>query len=331
MASFVKRGSNWRVEVNYRGQRYTATFSSKVEAKEWANRKAIALKSFRSGHMGKWKTVGDAFDRYKKEVSPKKKGGRWEIIRLNKLKNYDLVDVRLEDLTTSDIAYWRDQRLKEVSTGSVRREMGLIGAVFTKCCMEWNWLHDNPIRLVKRPSDGKPRERRINEREIQVILDELGYVVGIKITNKKQLVGAYFLLAIETAMRLGEICDLSQKTIFLNDRYVLLEDTKNNSSRKVPLSKTAIVILNDIIASNLTIVSEVASNLFRTARDKINADETRIDLIDLTFHDTRHEAITRLAKKLDILDLAKMIGHRDLKSLMIYYNATPTEIAARLD
>jgi len=51
----------------------------------------------------------------------------------------------------------------------------------------------------------------------------------------------------------------------------------------------------------------------------------------LTFHDTRHEALTRLAQKLEVLDLARMVGHRDPRSLMIYYNATAEEIASRLD
>jgi len=50
----------------------------------------------------------------------------------------------------------------------------------------------------------------------------------------------------------------------------------------------------------------------------------------LTFHDTRHEALTRLARKLEVLDLAQMVGHRDPRSLMIYYNATASEIAGRL-
>lgn len=50
----------------------------------------------------------------------------------------------------------------------------------------------------------------------------------------------------------------------------------------------------------------------------------------LTFHDSRHEVLTRLARKIDVLDLARMAGHRDPRSLMIYYNATAEEIAGRL-
>lgn len=65
-------------------------------------------------------------------------------------------------------------------------------------------------------------------------------------------------------------------------------------------------------------------NLFRRARD-------RAGIMNLHFHDTRHEAITRLAKKLNVLDLARMVGHKDVKQLMVYYNATAEEIAQQLD
>ncbi|MCV9916921.1 site-specific integrase, partial [Burkholderia pseudomallei] len=54
-------------------------------------------------------------------------------------------------------------------------------------------------------------------------------------------------------------------------------------------------------------------------------------LVDLNFHDSRHEATTRLSRRLNVLALAKMIGHRDLKSRMIYYVETAAELAARLD
>ncbi|MCB1764228.1 MAG: site-specific integrase, partial [Gammaproteobacteria bacterium] len=59
--------------------------------------------------------------------------------------------------------------------------------------------------------------------------------------------------------------------------------------------------------------------------------KNRTQIENLTFHDTRHEAITRLSKKLDVLDLARMVGIRDLKILMVYYNATASEIAERLN
>ena len=67
----------------------------------------------------------------------------------------------------------------------------------------------------------------------------------------------------------------------------------------------------------MTITSEQASTLFRKGCAKTDIDNLR-------FHDTRHEALTRLTQKLEVLDLARMIGHRNPRSLMVYYNATAT-------
>ena len=231
MASITKRGNSYRVRVKYKGKNYTKTFQSKALAKEWANRKEQQLKSYTSGELGKNKTVADAFDKYANEASIHKKGHRWEVIRLAKFKAYDFADIPLETLKPVDIAEWRDMRMKEVSGATVRRDMNLIGSVFSICVKEWNYLPDNPVTYVKRPPNNKPRDRRVSDAEIEELKKKLGYDVGAAIATKTALVGAYFLLAIETGMRLGEKCKLRACDIFIDDHFVRLPDTKNGTSR----------------------------------------------------------------------------------------------------
>ena len=128
--------------------------------------------------------------------------------------------------------------------------------------------------------------------------------------------------AIETGMRAGEIARLRPENIDVDRKVAHLTITKNGTARDVPLSAKAVKILKEVGEFNLT--TEQISSLFRKIKD-------RTQIKDLTFHDTRHEAITRLSKKLDVLDLARMVGIQDLKILMVYYNATASEIAERLD
>jgi integrase len=97
----------------------------------------------------------------------------------------------------------------------------------------------------------------------------------------------------------------------------------------VPLSPRAVALLELLPPpkENGTVFGLTAKSLdalFRKAK-------TRAAIDDATFHDTRHLAITRLAKKLNVLDLARMVGHRDLKQLQVYYNETAEEMAKRLD
>jgi integrase len=110
-------------------------------------------------------------------------------------------------------------------------------------------------------------------------------------------------------------------------RFARLPRTKNGEPRAVPLSRAALALLERLPSDGASVFglsSASLDTLFRRARQRAGIE-------GLTFHDSRHEAVTRLARKLDVLDLARMIGHRDLKSLQVYYNATPSEIAARLD
>ncbi len=115
--------------------------------------------------------------------------------------------------------------------------------------------------------------------------------------------------------------------IDIERRVVHLPQTKNGTSRDVPLSMEAIRLLRQMPQKRGCVFGMMVSNLGNVFRKL-----TSLAMIDnLHFHDTRHEAITRLARKLNVLDLARMVGHRDLKQLMVYYNATAEELAKRLD
>ena len=173
----------------------------------------------------------------------------------------------------------------------------------------------------------RPRDRLILPHEVEAICGQLGYMDGIPIETLQQQIAAGFLLALETAMRAGEIFGLEWQRVQLRRRFVRLADSKNGDGRDVPLSARAVQLLEMMKGVDrdrvFTVDSQVASTLFRRAR-------VRAKIGDLTFHDSRHDAITRLARKLPVMDLARMVGHRDIRSLMIYYNATAESIAALL-
>ncbi|MGE8450918.1 MAG: tyrosine-type recombinase/integrase, partial [Pseudomonadales bacterium] len=104
--------------------------------------------------------------------------------------------------------------------------------------------------------------------------------------------------------------------------------TKNGGARDVPLSSRAIELLELLPTVE---AGEPLFNLSDKSRDALfRKGRDRSGLKNLTFHDTRHEAITRLAKKLQPLALARMTGHTDLNELMTYYNESAAEIAAML-
>ena len=321
MASIVKSGDKWKVEVYVKGRRKSARFPTKAAAKEWAaNTEALLAK------QGKPKIpVRDLLHRYMDEVTPTHRGARWEYIRLQAFCKMPLADVLLSDLSDEHIKAWRDDRLQSVSGATVLREWTVLSSVFSHAVTEWKLLDVNPMSSVKRPKDNPPRERRITEEEIEKLLFVASYDGVSPPKTATHRVMLAFLFAIETAMRAGEVAGIRKEHINLDDRTVFLPVTKNGQPRTVPLSTRAIEILKLLPGENAFDINQKSLDvLFRKVRDKAGID-------DLHFHDTRHEAVSRLAKKLDVLDLARMIGHRNLKLLMVYYNASAKELATRLD
>lgn len=327
MATYRKRGKSWRVEICHRGQRYSKSFPTKQECQTWAIQRSYELEHGAS-HPAAKKTVKQALDRYAAEEVPKKKGARRELLFIEKMKSYPIADLLLENATTLEWAEWRNTRLCEVKSSSVLREITIIKAMYRVALNEWLWVRSSPLTNLSMPKSPPSRDRRISPSEEQQILEALDFTEIKTPILMKHYVALAFMFALETAMRSSEITNLTWDNVYLNKSYVHLPDSKNGTKRNVPLSNTAKRILSVLPKNNATcfkIDSKQRDSNFRKYRDE------KTDILDLTFHDTRHEAITRLAQKIDILDLSRMTGIKNLKTLMVYYNATATEIAKRLN
>lgn len=329
MASFTKSGTTWRAQIYVKGVRESATFATKAKAQAWAAQRETELRSQKETGILAGKTCGDAFDRYLKEVSPHKRGHRWESLRLKAMAESDIgrvkfKSIKLSDLTADTIGQWRDARLTEVAGSTINRDLNLLSHVLNTARKEWGWIAHSPTKDVRRPKNPAPRDRRITQDEIDRLCVSFGFD-GSAVATKNQAVAVAFLFAIETAMRAGEICALRPE--WIDGRVVHLPGSavKNGVKRDVPLSKRAVELLELLPQDKLfDIKSSSLDALFRAGRDRANIE-------GLTFHDTRHEAITRLSKKLGVLELARAVGHRDLKMLQVYYNESAADIAARLD
>lgn len=319
MASIRQRGKRWRAELYKDGRRESQTFRTKAEAIAWAHQREAEL----TGGRLPDKSLSEALTKYAAEVAPTHKGERWEILRCEALKRHPMAKRRVATLTATDLSEYRDERLRSVSAGTVRREMSFLRSVFDVALREWRWIRENPLDGVRKPSAPPSRKRRISDDEIERVTLALGYDGGMP-ANASQRVALAFLFALETAMRAGEITGLRWEDV--NAKSVHLPRTKNGDSRQVPLSTQAREIIGLLPRDAEYVFNlrpEIRDALFRKARD-------RAKIPNLHFHDSRAEAIWKLSKKLDVMELARMIGHRDLRSLLIYYSTTADELADRL-
>ena len=319
-----KQREKWRVEIQRNGVRVSAVFETKSAATQWGIREEAALIAESRGAFPK-RTFAEALDRYVEKVSALKAGAKFERARLEALKRDfpDLAGKVLAKLTTADLVAWRDARLAKVSKGSVQRDINLLSHVFTKARDEWKWVGESPLKGMQAPGDNPPRDRLPTNSEIRRILRWLGHITGRLPTTKQQEAAFAFLLALRTGMRAGEVLQLGPTTVAGSVATVTHKmQHLTGKPRKVPLSRHALRLLRGF--PGFTVSSESLDALFRKARDSLLIE-------DLHFHDARAAALTRFSRKVDVLELARISGHKDLRVLMqVYYRASSEDIAGRL-
>lgn len=327
MGKPVKVGKVWRHRVREKGIDKSGTFRTLSDANAWAAALLAEAADVKRGGLPH-KTLRQAFERFRDEVAPNRKGGRWEAVRIGLfIRTMPFVDERISEVTTAMIADWRDSRLKDVSSPSVRREMNLLGSIFTLARREWQWIKESPMVDVRKPPSAPHRKRRLIGDELERLKLSFGISENMGTPNRTQEVGLAFLFAIETTMRQGEILDMLWSNIDLKRKVVFVPTSKNGNSKEIPLSPAALSILSKLKSDRervFSIDSRQRDALWRKCRD-------RAMVSGLRFHDLRREATSRLAKLVDVLTLARITGHKDLKMLMVYYQTDMGDVAKLLE
>lgn len=329
----IKRGNSWRITVRHNGQRYNATRDTELECIKWAKLKLIELQNedAKSSQNLVHLTYQEIFEKYYADVGSKMRGYKYIKQQLGSFEKYwgRLAKESIHDITPQKITKWRNDRLRDVSPGTVQRQMCLYSSIFTYAVRELFLLDKNPFSMVQKPQKPAPRSRLISEDEIDDILLGLGYSHGMRPVLPSHFVGWAFIFAMETAMRRGEIIGIEWENIY--EDHIHLPMTKNGTSRDVPLSKKARELIA-LVPKNGNKLLPHNGNSFRLLWER---NLHRVGLNGLVhFHDTRHVAITRLVnkQKLPVEILAKVTGHKTINTLInTYYNPKPSDIAKMLD
>lgn len=324
MASFFRLGKRWRVQVLVHGQRHSRVCDTKAEAAAWA----LSIEAQGKRTPVSTRLVRDALVKLH-DVYVNEGKSRSDITRAKRLQDDAIAQCRLGEVSKDDLAAFRDRRLASVQPASVRRELNLLRGMFRRAREDWpGWMTHNPFEGFKAPKEPASRKRRVTEDEITALRVSLSLGEGLPSSTIMQRVGLAFLFGLETAMRAGEILGLTWPDVHLDRRFVHLPKSKNGDARDVPLTTTAVQILQAL--------PRVAGDdrcflLDESQRDaNWRKGRNRAAVANLHFHDSRAEGIWRLSKKLDVLQLARAIGHRDINSLLIYYRESAEDMAAKL-
>jgi integrase len=348
MATIRLRGPfQWQAIVKRKGYaNQVRTFNTRRDADRWARGVEAELDRgvFVSRREAEETSLAEAIERYRMEVTPSKKGAQQENYRLNILAASSLSKRSLASIRSSDVAKYRDTRRKARSANTVRLELSALSSIFEEARLEWGMegLH-NPVRDVRKPPPGAPRERRFaspeEEKRLLDALKDYGDGWAFPLVS----------LALETGMRRGEWPNLHWKDVDLKRQTVVLHDgeTKNGEGRIVPLSSKAVGILRTLPRSSsdrvFHVMPRTITAAFTRSRDRARAkyledckkarrEPDPTFLVDLHLHDMRHEATSRLfeEKELDVMEVASITGHKTLTMLKRYTHLKAEKLAKKL-
>ncbi|MFI4939755.1 MAG: site-specific integrase [Burkholderiales bacterium] len=276
-------------------------------------------------------TFAQAIEDYRTEKTEKKKGKDSENCRLNKLARCKIAEMPLYVIHREELLILLDEigasgtaakgvKPKRSSTGNQKRYYNLVRHIFQVACDEWKKVDKNPCSELAAsdiPIDCKPRDRRFKDDEYVKLLKEL-----------KGQARVVMILAVETAMRRGEILALEWQYVDLKQQTAFLPVTKNSESRMVPLSSRAVSAIRELPIGIKGKVFAIGADALRY---QWRAARTNIGSPDLRIHDLRHEGASRLFEKgLNVMEASAVTGHKTLGMLKRYTHLNPSELAKKL-
>jgi len=309
MATIRKRNNKYQVQVRIRGKGTSATFKTLDLARRWARYKEIEFeKNIKIGIKYHPKTLCEILDKYKKTVVPFKKSASSETFLINAFMRNKWVVSPLNMLSAAQIAEYRDNRLLSVKPSTISREFGIVKHALQVAKVEWDW--EVPIDLfagIRLPQIHQRAVRRINDHDLKTLLEEAS-------KHSNMYLKPIILIAINTAMRRGEILSLKWSDIDLKRNLINIDNTKSGYARSIKINNDIKRILENLEVKNDRVFPISVNSLrlcYQRLCNKIN--------IKIRFHDFRHEAISRLFEQnLTIPHIASISGHRTMSQLFRY-------------
>lgn len=356
--------THYRVKIRLKGYPIqTSTHERLTDAKRWAQQTETALREGRhfKATESKKHTLGDLIDLYIRDYLPQKqKSEKKQNAQLTwwkeQLGQYSLAEVtpalivEKKNILAKGITYRGTQR----SPSTVVRYMAALSHVFTIAIRELGWMDDNPMRKISKPKEARGRVRFLEQ-------DELDRLLQVCKESNNPILYPIVLLALLTGMRYGEIINLTWQDIDFDNKRIILHETKNGERRAIPLSDTALELLNGLEGEKHSASSLLFPKMSSRQGSKTNTKSSitlqkneieriqkvqrpaqirsaweialkKADITNFRFHDLRHCAASYLLMSgASLAELAEILGHKTLAMVKRYAHLSDSHKHAVVD
>ena len=339
MASFQKREKNgkpsYTAKIRIKGHKPVFnTFDRLTDARDWAAKTETEIKEglYKNIIEAQRHTFTELVERFKRDVVPRKPKVGKEYARQLEWWRIHLGDLTLNNLSSARISELRDQlangtvkwgtNLKEKKTdkrshATVNRYLAALSSAFGTAVKEWQWLDENPMRLVSKLKEPRGRTRYLTDEERERLL------AASKDSINPHLYMAV-VLALSTGARQQEIWGLRWSEVNLDRGLITFTETKNDEFRSVPLEGHGRELLLEHSKrrrkdSDLVFPSKKNPEVRHDFRNPWDKALVVAEVENFRWHDLRHSSASYLAMNgVPMLTIAEILGHKTLSMVQRY-------------
>jgi len=279
-------------------------------------------------------TFKDFSETYLKTVSVHKKSHDRETWLMKNLTEF-FGTAKLCRIERKRVLEYRASRLLSVSKATVNREISLLRHMFN-IAIDQGAVGVNPARggVGMKAFKEQGRERYLEMVEVESLLTAIQARIvknssdTLKTSARKswQYLHTAVVMALHTGMRKGEILGLRWENVNWERKTVLLTDTKNGESRRLPIDSKLLRELSEHRArvknDELVFPSYDRSGKVVPLNDVKGSFDlalTDAGITNFRFHDLRHTFASHyMMSGGQLYTLSKILGHKDLKMTQRY-------------
>lgn len=316
----------YRAQVRVKKGYVSKTFKSLTKAKLWRQKIICSIEDksyFKTAEAAKH-TLAEAITRYELDVLPNKPRAKQE--QQLRWWREQLGSYILSDISPSLIAEYRDKLSqtitkfgRKMAPTTVLRYLAAISSVYTWLQMEKGWVEESPVKKVSKPKVGLLRARFLSDEERDRLLKVC------KEESSNPYLYPIVVLALATGMRKSEILTLKPSSIDVINGRILLEQTKNNDRRVVPLKGHALAVIKELLQQKKQNINYLfpSKNGMEPIDIRFPWEQAlkRASISNFRLHDLRHSASEALIRTgASLVELGLLLGHRSFQTVTRRYS-----------
>ena len=315
MGTIIKMGSNWQCMVRIKDHpQLSKYFRTNADAKRWGIAAELKIRREDVGIAKiSYPIFSDIGLRYIADVSIVKKGFINERNIIKALFREAWSAYPLNKITPDIIGKFRDKQLKSITGTSINRKLDVISTIFTTCRKEWGYPAANPVLSIRRPKKNEPRNRRLSEKELTLL---------IRGNHTSEVMRTIMQIMLETGMRSGEVVRISHDHLRGATLHIPITKTV---PRTIPLTKKGLELIKNATLPFNTTVDAIGKKFAKLCK--------KYKIKDAVPHDLRHNSLSDFmrVKNLNVPETMLIAGHKDPRMLLrIYNNLQVQHVAEKL-